>query len=144
MLLATAVSATMLTAGTASAQADTTGATRAVSAKAATVIKCKLNISDPHNSHHQPKNINVISPVSCDHGVVTITLVVRLYRNGKRVKSKTFTKHNTKFLKGNASVGCKKGTYYGVADVRITAPPGYTPRVGTANRVSKKRKITCK
>ena len=106
-------------------------------------ISCTLTISNPQNSHHRPKNINVIASVPCTSTVAHIKLTVRLYRNGTRVKAKTFNTSGTKFLKGNASVGCKNGDYQGVADVRVTFPRHYLPPVTTGHLVSKTLKISC-
>ncbi|MCW2916675.1 MAG: hypothetical protein JWN52_4743 [Actinomycetia bacterium] len=113
------------------------------SAARAARISCTLTISNPHNSLHRPKNINVIAPVSCSSTVAHIKLTVRLYRNGKKVKAKRFNKSSTKFLKGTASMGCKNGNYQGVADVRVTFPPRYLPAVTTGHLVSKTLKISC-
>jgi hypothetical protein len=115
----------------------------------ANVIVCDaveaLAISNPHHSHHQPKNVNVIATVTCSKTVSAITLAVRLDRNGKRVNAKTFTKLDKSFLKGNASSGCKgtAGTYQGFADVRVTFPPGFDPPVESAHLASKAVKVDC-
>ena len=87
----------------------------------------------------------MIATVTCSKTVASITLTVRLNRNGKKVKAKTQTKGAKKFLKGNASVGCKgtAGTYQGFADVRVVFPPGFTPPVETAHLKSKAVKVHC-
>jgi hypothetical protein len=104
-----------------------------------------LAISNPHKSHHEPRNVNVIATITCSKTVPSITLTVRLYRNGKKVNAKTVTKYEKKYLKGNASAGCKgtSGTYQGLADVRVVFPPRYVPPVETGHLKSKSIKVNC-
>ena len=66
-----------------------------------------------------------------------ITLTVSLYRDGKRVKVKTFTKSRTKFVKGSVTVRCAVGTYRGRAVAKINTPKGFVPRILTIRAKSK-------
>jgi hypothetical protein len=119
------------------------------SAPGAPVIVCDLaealSISNPHKSHHEPRNINVIATVTCSQSVPEINLVVSLYRNGKRVNSTTHNAFGKKFIKGNSASGCKgtAGDYQGTATARVVFPPRYVPPVETGHVKSKVVRVDC-
>jgi hypothetical protein len=113
------------------------------------VIVCDLvealRIGHPHKSHHEPRNVNVVATVTCSQAVPNISLTVRLYRNGKKANSQTHRVFGKKFIKGNASAGCKgtAGNYQGMADTRVVFPPRYVPPVESGHVKSKVVKVNC-
>jgi hypothetical protein len=109
------------------------------------VLDEALKISDPHKSKHEPRNVNVIATVECSQAVPEITLVVSLYRNGKRVNSTTHNAFEKKFIKGNSASGCKgtAGNYQGTATARVVFPPRYVPPVETGHVKSKVVRVNC-
>lgn len=71
-----------------------------------------------------------------------ITLTVSIYRDGKRVKTKTFSRSRTKFIKGSVTMRCAVGTYRGRAVAKISTPKGFVPRVLTIRAKTKLLRIT--
>lgn len=152
--VSTASASTTHSSGNASQQSaqtlQETVQTFAVRSKAgAPVILCLLSealkISNPHHSHHEPRNINVIATVSCSQAVPEITLVVSLFRNGRRVNSTTHNVIEKRFIKGNAASGCKgtAGNYQGTATARVVFPPKFVPPVETGHVKSRIIRVHC-
>jgi len=104
-----------------------------------------LTISNPHRSHHEPRNINVIAKVECPLQVPEITLVVSLYRDGKRVNSTTRTAFAKTWLKANSASGCKgtAGNYRGTVTARVIYPPGAVPPSTTRHLASPIITVNC-
>lgn len=104
-----------------------------------------MTISNPHHSHHEPRNVNVFGTITCSSKVPTINMAVRLFRNGKVANSKTFTKFEKSYFKGNASAGCKgtSGLYQGTIDVRVVFPPRYVPPTESGHLKSKVVRVDC-
>jgi hypothetical protein len=131
----------------ATAQASTATAARAMAVRAASPaapqaimalhLRCSLR-----GVVKAPSPIKNTSTVRCSTTMPRITLTVSLYRDGKRVKAKTFTRSRTKFVKGSVTVRCAVGTYRGRAVAKINTPKGFVPRVLTILAKSKLIRIT--
>lgn len=78
------------------------------------------------------RRMKVHMAVTCSSEVPKIKLTLKVRRNGKVVKSKTFVRHGDDKVKGTitAKVRCGRSTKYkGSAQIRVTLPEGYTPPV---------------
>ena len=114
-----------------------------VSPQVAGYIHCNVTIDNPHNSGHNPGNVNVVSHVTCDNIVSSIAITTRLFRSGIQVASTPAYRADFNFLNGNAAVSCLNASYGGVADVTVVFPPGYTPASGSTTVGTPVVPITC-
>lgn len=129
-------------AAVATAQASTASAGRGVAVQAAspaaphTVMALRLRCS-LRGVVTTPRPIKNTTTARCSTMMPRITLTVSLYRDGKRIKAKTFTRSRTKYVKGSVTVRCAVGTYRGRAVAKINTPKGFVPRVLTIRAKSK-------
>jgi hypothetical protein len=113
----------------ATAQASTATAARGMAVRAAsptapqTIVALRIRCS-LRGVVKGPRPIRNTTSVRCSTTMPRIMLTVSLYRDGKRVKAKTFTRSRTKFVKGSVSVRCAVGTYRGRAVAKINTPKG--------------------
>jgi hypothetical protein len=118
-----------------------------VTAPAQKAITCSamggLRIGSP--SAHRSRNITVVGSIKCSRAVATLTVTLRLYRNGTQVRAKAFTNHGRKSISGSVARRCQGAAawYRGRADVRIVFPAGYVPHVVTAKLKTKAVRVHC-
>ena len=126
----------------ATAQASTATAARAMAVRAASptapqaIVALRLRCS-LRGVVRTPRPIRNTSTVRCSTTMPRITLTLSIYRDGKRVKAKTFTRSRTKFVKGSVTVRCAVGTYRARAFAKINTPKGFVPRVITIRAKTK-------
>jgi hypothetical protein len=141
-------------AGAASAAQDTqqsaaatqgTAATRGIARQAVAqqTISCTLSIGNPHKSTHVPGTVNVVATWTCTAPVSSLSMTVRLFRNGVRVAQRSFSNSGRSFLSGNAAASCVSGNYRGNATGTVVFPPGYEPPSSTLFVRSPLKSITC-
>jgi len=90
---------------------------------------CYVRIDNPHQSTHNPGQINVVASVDCTAPVTLIYMKVGLYRAGVLVAYKYFDSTGSGHLSGQANTACVTGTYTGAADVSVDFPTGYPPEI---------------
>lgn len=118
-------------------------ATGGASSQAGSTITCNLTIDNPHNSTHVPETVNVVSHVTCDNVVSSISITTKLFRAGIQVASSNSFGAEVFTLNGNAAVNCANGPYGGTADATVVFPPGYTPPSESGHVASSVVNITC-
>ena len=106
-------------------------------------ITCNLTIDNPHKSTHVPETVNVVSNVTCDNVVSSISITTKLFRAGIQVASSNSFGAEVFMLNGNAAVNCVNGEYGGTADATVVFPPGYSPPSESGHVASPVVNITC-
>lgn len=97
-------------------------------------INCWLTIDNPHNSSHVNGNVNVVSHISCDGAMTSLTLDTKLLRGGVQVASGHAQIAGSPFLNGNAAKACVNASYQGTAHGSLVPPLGYVgPASGDVN-----------
>lgn len=111
---------------------------------AISVIRCDYKIDYPHNSGHNPGNVNVVARITCTNQVESITVDTKLFRSGIQVGSGHTTVPFAGFAQGNAAAPCINGASWGgTVRYSVVPPPGYVPNPGVANAASLVVPITC-
>ena len=114
-----------------------------VGASPQATITCNLTIDDPHKSTHVPETVNVVSHVTCDNVVSSISITTKLFRGGIQVASSNSFGAEVFMLNGNAAANCVNGEYGGTADATVVFPPGYEPPSESGHVASSVVNITC-
>lgn len=94
-------------------------------------ITCRLSIDDPGLSTDSPRSVEVAALVSCTAPVKSLVISVDLYRNGELVGESGPVRNNgSATLQGTATEACSEDPsdqYFGIAEVNVTYPFGYSP-----------------
>lgn len=107
------------------------------------LIVCRLKVDHPHQSRHEPKNVNVKAEATCTSTVERIQMQVALMRNGRTVAGNSDEKPGRLRLKVNAAAACVDGIYQGTASATIFFPPGHNPNPQTLYETSTTRPVNC-
>jgi hypothetical protein len=99
----------------------------AVNAEGPPVITCQVVSDFPHNSSHAPGRINVVGRVDCSAPIAEIDLIEALFSGNTVANAKQRVAPNFATLSVQADIACVPGTYFGLADAILIAPPGYSP-----------------
>ncbi|TYK46355.1 hypothetical protein FXF68_27635 [Actinomadura decatromicini] len=95
-------------------------------------IRCRINVHNPHYSHHGDfkgrNQVNVVADVKCGKPVAHLTIRVNLYKDGTLYKSSQRSNAGRAKISHNAARRCvKKKRYQGTAWADVVMPPGYLP-----------------
>jgi hypothetical protein len=150
LLGAAAALAALALAVPSTAQAAQLGNT-AVKAAPQTVIACVLNVQNPHNSTHNPENVNVVATFSCSAPTSSLSISVTLWKSfcdpqcQQEPYGSTGSAHNTnsRSISANSAGPCTSGDYVGVASAGLISPPGFVPPAATTAGQGNTVPITC-
>jgi hypothetical protein len=125
---------------------------RKVAAVPLPVIRCHLEVANPHKSGHVPGTINVVGTLSCK-GVNAASMAVTVglgktvcTPNCRTVNVGTIKTNSATYkpkVQANSSVSCSPGKYFGTAVGYVIAPPRVNPPTAHLEAVSKTVQITC-
>lgn len=109
----------------------------------ASPIVCRIKAHNPHNSGHQPANINATADVRCTSPITSIEMDTELTRDHHTVGANTVRNNHEATLNSRIFVPCVKGTYVGTAQADLEFPPLYHPPAATIGHASRAVAITC-
>jgi len=114
--------------GTASATVHAFGASATVvKLSPADTINCTLQVNYPHESGHNPGQVNVTATITCGAPVAHLDMYAALYFNGNLVSSGHTSNSGKNYLMAQANHNCSPGDWEGGATGAVTFPPGYEP-----------------
>lgn len=108
------------------------------------IIVCRANAQDPHDSTHFPGTMNSIGTIECTAPVDSLAITVSMEYSiltvaGPRTKSNS----GRSSIMHNAARDCIPGYYRTRVTGWVVFPPGYTPSAGPVSHTSKYVVITC-
>ena len=106
-------------------------------------IDCVASIGDPYESKLVAGRASVIARVRCTKPMERLGLRVNLHSRLVSVH-RPLSRPATTFLKGSASLPCRRGTYRGTANVTLVFPRGYEPSPQRFNVFSRQVTLDCK